>query len=248
MIKHSLNLSLFLITQASLMIIADVQATEIYRYVDAKGQIHFTDTPPQQSSRPAKNMQQAELTSVRIYKFVDETGVIHFSDQPRDKRYQLIYQGNLFAGKSYSGSSGKSSGSTQPHRKAEDYDSTVREIASTTGLEPALIHAIIHAESAYNPNAVSPKGAVGMMQLMPGTARRYGVDDSKDATENISGGARYMRDLLQMFNNDKELAVAAYNAGENAVIRYGNSIPPYRETQNYVRRVLDLYENYKQQN
>jgi soluble lytic murein transglycosylase-like protein len=103
---------------------------------------------------------------------------------------------------------------------------------------------VIQAESGYNPEARSPVGAVGLMQLMPDTALRYGVrvEDRTDPAESISGGARYLRDLLKMFNSDVKLAVAGYNAGENAVKKYKNSIPPYPETQNYVAQVLDFYE------
>jgi soluble lytic murein transglycosylase-like protein len=97
------------------------------------------------------------------------------------------------------------------------------------------------AESSYNPNAESKAGAQGLMQLMPGTAKRYGVDDSFNPEQNLSGGSRYLRDLLKMFNNRLPLALAAYNAGENAVKRNGNEIPPYEETRNYVKKVLHLY-------
>ena len=106
-------------------------------------------------------------------------------------------------------------------------------------LEPALLHAVISAESAYNPQARSPKGARGLMQLMPDTARRFGVSDPDDPTENLHGGARYLRWLLDSFT-DLRLALAAYNAGEGAVQRYGNAIPPYPETRTYVRRVIEF--------
>ena len=101
----------------------------------------------------------------------------------------------------------------------------------------------LESESAYQPDAVSHKGAVGLMQLMPGTAERYGVSDRHDPVQNLSGGTRYLRDLLEMFDNDLQLALAAYNAGENAVIRYGNKIPPYNETQGYVRKVIRFYND-----
>ena len=103
---------------------------------------------------------------------------------------------------------------------------------------PALLHAVIRTESAYQPNALSHAGACGLMQLMPQTAARFNVRDIWDPAENIRGGATYLRLLLDMFDNDLRLALAAYNAGENAVKRYGNEIPPYQETQDYVRRVL----------
>jgi soluble lytic murein transglycosylase-like protein len=113
-------------------------------------------------------------------------------------------------------------------------------IARQHDLYPELLHAVIRTESAYNPAALSSAGAVGLMQLMPGTAKRYGVPDIWDPVENLRGGARYLRDLLDLFGNDLRLALAAYNAGENAVIKYGNRIPPYPETQRYVRKVLQF--------
>ena len=125
--------------------------------------------------------------------------------------------------------------------KYDDYNALIQDVATSTRLEPALLHAVIQTESAYNPKARSPKGAVGLMQLMPATARRFGVTDRTDATSNVYGGARYLRHLLNLFNNNLRLALASYNAGENAVKRYGNKIPPYRETKNYVKKVMRLY-------
>lgn len=123
----------------------------------------------------------------------------------------------------------------------------VRKTSERYALSPALISAVIHAESYYNPLAISKKGAVGLMQLMPGTATRYGVYDRQNPEQNVDGGVRYLRDLLKMFNNNTALAVAAYNAGENAVISRGNKIPPFPETQKYVKRVLSLVEKYERE-
>jgi soluble lytic murein transglycosylase-like protein len=117
-----------------------------------------------------------------------------------------------------------------------------RHGASQRRVEPALIHAVISVESAYNPSARSHAGAVGLMQLMPETAKRYGVTNRLDPAQNIQGGARYLRDLTAMFNGNLQLVLAAYNAGEEAVIKYGKKIPPYRETQAYVKRVASLYQ------
>jgi soluble lytic murein transglycosylase-like protein len=117
----------------------------------------------------------------------------------------------------------------------------ISRVAREERMQPALLHAVIHAESAYDSRAVSSKGAVGLMQLMPATARRYGVSDRRDPMQNLRGGARYLKDLLAMFKNDLTLALAAYNAGENAVIRSGNRVPPYPETQRYVRKVREIY-------
>jgi soluble lytic murein transglycosylase-like protein len=117
----------------------------------------------------------------------------------------------------------------------------IDQAAQETGLKPELLHAVIRAESAYDPAALSPAGAGGLMQLMPGTADRYGVRDRFDPAQNLRGGARYLRDLLQMFDRNLQLALAGYNAGENAVIQYDRTIPPYAETQQYVKRVLQYY-------
>lgn len=133
-----------------------------------------------------------------------------------------------------------------PANKAK-YDKLAEEVARAHGLEVALLHAMISVESRYDPKIVSRAGAVGMMQLMPATAKRYGVTDSYDAAQNMHGGARYMRHLLKMFNNDVSLALAAYNAGEHAVIRHGNSIPPFPETRNYVPKVLGYYRKYRKE-
>ena len=117
---------------------------------------------------------------------------------------------------------------------------TVVSTARAHDLDPDLVDLVIRMESGYNPNAVSPKGARGVMQLMPGTARHYGVDDTFDARENIRGGVRYLRDLLARFSANLALALAAYNAGPEAVERH-RGVPPYDETQNYVRAILGAY-------
>ena len=114
--------------------------------------------------------------------------------------------------------------------------SLIDEIASRYGVEESLVHSMIRAESNYNPRAISPKGALGMMQLIPATARRFGVANPFDTRENIEGGVRYLKFLLDYYENDYPRAIAAYNAGENAVDRY-NGIPPYAETRDYVVRV-----------
>ncbi len=121
----------------------------------------------------------------------------------------------------------------------------VAEVALVHGLDSALLHAVISVESRYNPNAVSRAGAVGLMQLMPATAKRYGVKDSFDPAQNLHGGAKYLRDLLTLFDSDINLVLAAYNAGEYAVIKNGNRIPPFPETRKYVPRVMGYYRQYQ---
>jgi soluble lytic murein transglycosylase-like protein len=123
----------------------------------------------------------------------------------------------------------------------------IEEAAHRYGLDPLLLHAVIRAESGYNPDALSPRGATGLMQLLPDTARRYGVKDLYDPRQNVRAGARYLRDLLERFGNDLELALAGYNAGEGAVLRAGNRIPDYRETRAYVPKVLGFYRAQKEE-
>lgn len=125
----------------------------------------------------------------------------------------------------------------------QDIDSIIKEKSEKYGLDESLIKAVIKAESGFNQKAVSPAGAAGLMQLMPGTARGLGVQNIFDAEQNIEGGAKYLRGMLDRFGGSKDLALAAYNAGPNAVKKYGG-IPPYQETQNYVRRVLSYEKNF----
>jgi soluble lytic murein transglycosylase-like protein len=120
-------------------------------------------------------------------------------------------------------------------------DTLVRFYGNKYGVDPYLIFCLMHQESRFSNNATSPKGAQGLMQLMPGTAARYGVTNPYDVGQNIMGGTRYLKDLLQMFNGRIDLALAGYNAGENAVIKYGYNIPPYSETRNYVRLITARY-------
>jgi soluble lytic murein transglycosylase-like protein len=113
----------------------------------------------------------------------------------------------------------------------------VEAVAKQYDVDPLLVHSVIQTESNYNPHAVSPKGAQGLMQLMPGTAKRFGVQNTFDIKQNIEGGVRYLKYLGTLFPDDPRLAIAAYNAGEGAVWKYGNNVPPYRETEQYVQRV-----------
>lgn len=170
-----------------------------------------------------------------VYKYRDAYGRIHLTDQPMS--------GNVVLLKVY-----KLSGGSAPAAPAGDMAQRRRalaplisRIAREQRLHPELLHAVVRAESAYDPRAVSSKGAVGLMQLMPATAERFGVTDRENPEQNLTGGAQYLRELLGMFDNDLTLALAAYNAGENAVMRYGNQVPPYPETQNYVRKVQAFY-------
>ena len=120
-------------------------------------------------------------------------------------------------------------------------DGLIRFYGNQHGVDPFLIFCLMHQESRFGSGAISPKGAMGLMQLMPGTAARYGVTNPYDVAQNISGGTRYLKDLLKMFNGRVDLALAGYNAGEGAVMKYGNTIPPYNETQNYVKLIIKRY-------
>jgi soluble lytic murein transglycosylase-like protein len=164
-----------------------------------------------------------------IYKYVDPQGGLHLADRPLGPGYVLILRSP--------GNRARRSASARLARNRSRYGPIVDRVARYHRLDSALVHAVVQVESAYNPTAVSGKGAVGLMQLMPETARRYGVRDRRDPERNLHGGVRYLRDLILRFN-DVVLALAAYNAGEGAVIRYGKRIPPFPETQQYVRKVL----------
>jgi hypothetical protein len=210
-------------------------ATKIYKITHADGTVEFTDTPKSKHFKaytpPATSI--SHTYSTNIYKYVAPDGSVSFTDKPKHNGYVLF-------------------GRSRPYNYAKflpnlkinrsKYTELIATTAGKHNLDPDLLHAVIRVESAYNPSAVSSAGAVGLMQLMPDTARRYGVIDRRDPVQNIEGGAHYLRDLMAMFGSNLTLAIAAYNAGENAVIKYNNSIPPYPETQQYVKQVLALYQ------
>jgi soluble lytic murein transglycosylase-like protein len=185
----------------------------------------------------------AAIAHADIFRYVDADGVVHFTNVPQDSRYKIYLKEKRTADPV---ADTLAAGTRQYNAKDRArYAKPIQDAARATRLDAALIHAVISAESGYNPLARSRAGAAGLMQLMPETAKRYGVTNRLDPAQNISGGARYLRDLIQMFNNDMQLALAAYNAGENAVVRAGNRIPPYAETMTYVPRVLSYYKKYR---
>jgi soluble lytic murein transglycosylase-like protein len=186
-----------------------------------------------------------------VYKYVDSSGKIYFTDAPlAGEDFRLEWKRTarkiVDENKAKVVAMGRSRRTPMPPPPAKlsarraQYAHLIEMVAGQHNLYPELLHAVIRTESAYNPSAVSSAGATGLMQLMPGTAKRYSVKDIWDPVDNLRGGAKYLRDLLDMFGNDLRLALAAYNAGENAVIKYGNRIPPYPETQRYVRKVLQF--------
>lgn len=174
-----------------------------------------------------------------IYRYVDEDDIVHFTDAPTDKRFK-VFMRDLKKDKQLR-TKLKYASSVNP----AVFDQLIRTCSDKYGVNPCLVKAVIHAESGYNPNAVSSKGASGLMQLMPGTAKSLKVADRFNPKDNVEGGVKYLRFLLDTFRGDVSLAVAAYNAGLSKVAKYGG-IPPYNETRTYVNRVLSYMKSYQE--
>jgi soluble lytic murein transglycosylase-like protein len=174
----------------------------------------------------------AEAQGGGLYRYVDSRGVVHFTNRPPDSRYQRV---SLPRGLIRYGPS-------QPAAAPRTFDALILEASTVHGIPPALVKAVIHAESAFDPRAISAKGAMGLMQLMPGTARELGVSQPFHVEQNVHGGTRYLRALHDRYGS-WTTALAAYNAGPGAVDRYAG-IPPFAETREYVRRVLSYYRRY----
>jgi soluble lytic murein transglycosylase-like protein len=167
-----------------------------------------------------------------IYMYIDSEGVLHFTNTPTSGKYKVYMQ--------------------EPVHRSEvvlstvrSYDDVISEAARRNGLSTSLIKALIHVESYFNPRAVSKKGALGLMQIMPQNLSLLNIDDPFDPWENIMGGAAYLKAMLERFSGQLPLALAAYNAGPTAVEKY-NDIPPYPETRNYVRKVMKFFHLYQQ--
>jgi soluble lytic murein transglycosylase-like protein len=173
-----------------------------------------------------------------IYKYEDTEGVIHFTDAPTDRRFK-IFMRDIQKDRRLRTNFGFGKLSRNP----AEFESIISSCSNEFGVDKSLVKAVIHAESGYNPNAVSRAGAEGLMQLMPGTAQGLKVADSFNPNDNIRGGVRYLRFLLDTFKGDVTLALAAYNAGLSRVAKYGG-VPPYEETRNYVSKVLSYQRNY----
>jgi soluble lytic murein transglycosylase-like protein len=198
--------------------------------------------------------------SADIYGYIDADGSAHFSTEQVDARYQLFMHGNesfdssQLASPAPSGRTSALFNYLARHPNLQKYETMLTQAAQEFSLEPALLKAVMAAESGFNPDAVSPKGAIGLMQIMPATAERYGLQADRkktleqklaDPKTNIRLGARYLRDLHRLFPLQPELVIASYNAGERAVQKYSNTIPPYPETRSYVQIVKQFYSLYK---
>ncbi|HEX2825086.1 MAG TPA: lytic transglycosylase domain-containing protein [Burkholderiales bacterium] len=205
----------------------------------------------------------AAPASADIYRYIDEEGRAHFTDVRVNSRYELFLKtrppvveatpaaaaGTLTIdtadGATTTAVAGPSFRPTHGVKVTPRFTEMIAKVAAEQKVDAALLHAVVLAESGYNPRARSRKGATGLMQVMPDTGKRYGVTDLLNPIKNLTAGAKYLKDLLAMFGNDKKLAIAAYNAGEGAVMRNGNAIPPYAETQAYVPKVLQYYESFR---
>src|SRR5262245_56760345 len=177
----------------------------------------------------------APVAAESLYRFEDDQGIIHYTNVPGDPRYSFVR-------KDPRPPTPKAvPEGTVASRGRRAFTEVIRAAAERYGVDPQLIEAMVEAESAGNPTAVSPKGARGLMQLMPERAAELGVRNSFDPLQNVDGGVRHMRDLLQRFGGDVTLALAAYNAGEAAVRSYGG-VPPFPETREYVRRIRAMYD------
>ena len=171
-----------------------------------------------------------------IYRYIDADGVVHFTNTPTAKGYTLFLKENRVV---------RVQARTRSFKAGPDlYDNIILKAARIFGVDHALIKAVIHAESSFDPNAVSRAGARGLMQIMPQNDASLNISNPFDPSQNIMGGTRYLKRMLLRYNEKLALALAAYNAGPSAVDKY-NKIPPYEETQTYVQRVMSLYSRYK---
>ncbi|MCX7822104.1 MAG: lytic transglycosylase domain-containing protein [Syntrophobacterales bacterium] len=233
----------WLFTTLIVMIAFSPVGAQIYTYVDEKGIIHFTNVPAKQTNAKvtpqALTVLKKELQKNRPKFFMSAypsgyRSFIYASSVP--------YSSYVSSGSMRLEAMKPVSASPTPYEKA--LDPYINALSSAYGLDPKLVKAVIKAESAFNPSATSPKGAMGLMQLMPGTAMDMGVSDPYHPIQNLKGGIGYLKEMLRLFDNNLVLALAAYNAGPNAVKQYGG-VPPYEETRQYIQRVLQYYSHYK---
>ncbi len=217
----------------------------IRRIVHPDGRVEFTNVGSGAGSAvnvtPAKPATQ--VRSQNIYTYRSPSGTLSFTDQRPTSG--VAYEIRRFECFACSPRSTVNWHTTQLF--TDRFSAEIEREARRFNVDPALVRAVIHAESAFNPQAISPKGAQGLMQLMPPTASDLGVSNAMDINQNIYGGVKYLSWMLERFNGDIRLATAAYNAGPGAVQRYGG-IPPFAETQAYTERVAILHQRYRQMN
>jgi soluble lytic murein transglycosylase-like protein len=193
-----------------------------------------------------------QIARADLYGYVDEHGRTHVSNQRLNERYQLFQRMPAPAAAPKAANNARGALAEPSERlpkingaERQKYAPLIKRVAQRYKVDAALIHAVISAESAYDPRAVSPRGASGLMQLMPDTAEHYGVLNIYDPRQNVVAGTKHLRFLMKIFDNDVSLALAAYNAGHNTVLKYGRAIPPFPETRTYVPRVLGYYRKYQ---
>jgi len=217
------------------------EKTTVVKAVEAVPQ--ESATPPKTADVPA-TVTAGQAKTTYVYRYKQSNGAALLTNVPQRALTLVSTSAYQSFDKGWTGSLFKTA-NWKLNREA--YNDTILAMANSKSVDPALVRAVIHAESSFNPTAVSRTGAMGLMQLMPGTAARFGVGNAFDPQENIRGGVTYLRFLLDKFNGDMRLAAAGYNAGEGAVMKYGG-VPPYNETTEYVARVLDLHGKYSAQN
>ncbi|HET9031672.1 MAG TPA: lytic transglycosylase domain-containing protein [Dokdonella sp.] len=209
-----------------------------------------TEPVPSEASKPVARVMTSANTSKAapkvlrgaVYRVERKSGITEYTNvRPRDGRFALLF---TYISTCVACDLHSTINFARTALNTEAYKDEVNLAAADYGVDAALLRAVIHAESAFNPMAISSKGAQGLMQLMPGTASDLGVTDAFDVSQNIRGGAKYLAEMLKNFNGDQGLAAAAYNAGPGAVRKY-SAVPPYAETQIYVERVKTLYERYR---
>lgn len=223
---------------------------DIYKkIVSADGVITYTNKAPTNFSKPVVKSVSHSVTptSGYFYKYQDSSKNIIYTDKPRSdvmlvtKMKVTVPAMNTQTATAFSSPYTSTVASFYTNPNKTKFNALIAQVAARHKVDAKLVHAVIQAESAYRPDAISSAGAVGLMQLMPATASQFGVSDITNPEQNIDGGTRYLKHLIDLFPNSLHLAIAAYNAGENSVLRYNYSIPPYPETQNYVKQVLAIY-------
>ncbi|NUU00758.1 lytic transglycosylase domain-containing protein [Herbaspirillum robiniae] len=241
--------TLLMLGAGLLLCLPAAQAQRMLNYTDADGVVHSH----------AESEPKVDAGKSIVYRYTDAQGVVHFYAERVDDRDRLMASSAALL--NHPGGKDGAAQADPPfvktmmaHPDARKYDALLSQASAEFGVDASLLKAVMTAESGFNARAVSSKGAVGLMQVLPATAERYGLQGDRrktlhqkltDPKINIRLAARYLRDLMAMFPQHAELAVASYNAGEGAVQKYGNKIPPYPETQGYVRLVSRFYQLYR---